>query len=95
VCSNTRNSEIHFTVSQYSLAGCEPSSVLMAKNDTLGQVCFKCNLPLVQKKFCQPRVPSCSKLLSFSRNRNVEQVNCLRGAMGLGGIFPEPDMCQG
>jgi len=30
-----RNTEIHLTDSQYSLAGCEPHTVLMAKSDTL------------------------------------------------------------
>jgi len=35
--THTRNSGIHLTVSQYSLGGCEPNTVLMAKNDTLGE----------------------------------------------------------
>ena len=35
--THTRVSGLHLTVSQYSLAGCEPNTVLMAKNDTLGE----------------------------------------------------------
>jgi len=35
--THTRNSEIHLTVSQYSLAGCEPKTVLVATTDTVGE----------------------------------------------------------
>ena len=35
--THTRNLEIDLTVSDYSLAGCEPSTVLVAKTDTLGE----------------------------------------------------------
>jgi len=38
---HTRNSGIHLTVSQYSLAGYEPNTVLMANNDTLGEACCR------------------------------------------------------
>jgi len=35
----TRNLDIYLTVIQYSLAVCEPKTVLVAKTDTLGEAC--------------------------------------------------------
>jgi len=48
--THTRNSGIHLTVSQYSLAGCEPNTVLMAKNDTLGEAWYQAKTEVVNQR---------------------------------------------
>ena len=37
--THTRTSKIRLTVSQYSVAGSEPHTVLVAETDTLGEAC--------------------------------------------------------